>query len=109
VSALSGTFRVVDTFSEAFIGEVVVANTSGRAENWQVSLQMPDTVTELRTSWVDGTPPPTVRRTGQTVVFTGAAPVTSGAVAPLRFQFARTGSLITPVTCTVNAVRCGGA
>lgn len=106
---ISGTFRVVDTFSEAFIGEVTVTNASGRAVNWQVSLQLPDTVTELRTSWVDGTPPPAVRRTGQTVVFTGSQPVPSGAVAPLRFQFARTGSRIAPLACTVNDVQCGAA
>jgi hypothetical protein len=105
-ATVSGTFRVVDTFSEAFIGEVTVANASGQAVNWQVSLQLPDTVTELRTSWVDGAPPPEVRRTGQTIVFTGSQPVPSGAVAPLRFQFARTGSRIAPVNCTVNDVRC---
>ena len=107
-AVLSGTFRVVDTFTDAFIGEVVVANSSGAAVNWRVSLQLPDTVTELWTSWVDGTSPPAVNRTGQTVVFTGSQPVPSGAAAPLRFQFARTGG-VTPLSCTVNDVRCAGA
>ena len=108
-ASVSGTYRVVDTFPEGFIGEVMVRNGSGQAVRWQVSLQLPDTVTELRTSWVDGTPPPEVRRTGQTVVFTGSQAAPSGASVPLRFLFTRTGSRTTPLTCTVNDVRCGGA
>ncbi len=107
-ASVSGTYRVVDAFPGGFIGEVMVRNGSGQAVRWQVSMQLPDTVTELRSSWVDGTPPPQVRRTGQTVVFTGAQPVPSGGSVPLRFQFARTGSRMTPLTCTVNDVRCGG-
>jgi len=79
-----GTYRVVDTFPDGFIGEVAVANTSGKAASWQVTLQLPDTVTDLRTSWVDGSPPPTVRRTGQTVIFTSAQPVSPGAGARTR-------------------------
>lgn len=72
-------------------------------------MQLPDTVRELRTSWVDGAPPPDVRRTGQIVVFSGAQPVPPAAAAPLRFQFVRSGAGVVPLSCTVNEVRCTGA
>lgn len=105
---VTGSYRLVDSFADGFIGEVRVVNRSGRAANWEVAVVFSAAVTDLRASWVDGFPAPTVRRTGQLFVFTGAGPVAAGGAAPLRFHVSRAGRVVAPDTCAVNGTRCAG-
>jgi hypothetical protein len=103
---VTGRYQVVDSFPDGFIGEVRVVNRSSRAVGWQVRLDFPAGVGAVRASWVDGSPPPTVSRSGQRYVFTGATPLGAGATAPLRFHLTRTGTGNSPTRCQVNSAPC---
>lgn len=103
---LIGTFRVLQSFSDTFIGEVLVKNTTGKARNWTVVLRFPDNVGGLRTAWVEGAPQARQRRSGDTLTFTSTAPVAARSSVPLRFQFDSSGSERRPKVCTVNAASC---
>jgi hypothetical protein len=104
--ALTGRFIVVDTFSDSFIGEVRVTNTSRTARGWTVRLRFPASVGDLRNFWVEGAPQPKLQRSGDLLTFTSGAPVAAGKAAQLRFQLDRDGSGIRPSTCSVNGTAC---
>lgn len=103
---VTGRYRVVESFNDSFIGEVLVSNATTRARDWTVRLRFPANVGDLRTFWVDGAPQPTLRRSGAEFVFTSGAPVAGRGTAPLRFQFSRTGTVNTPAACSVNGAAC---
>lgn len=103
---VTGAYRVIDTFSDSFIGEVAIANSSSGAAGWRVELRFGDDVGDLRTAWVEGSAQPTTRRSGQTYVFTARAAVAGGRTVPLRFQFDRSGRSDEPIRCMVNGERC---
>ncbi|GAA4679618.1 cellulose binding domain-containing protein [Phytohabitans rumicis] len=105
---LTGRYRVVESFSDTFIGEVRVANSANGARNWTVRLEFPANVGGLRTFWVEGAQQPKLQRSGNAFIFTSGASVGAGKVALLRFQFNRTGSVSTPTACSVNGTACSG-
>jgi hypothetical protein len=107
-SPVTGRYRVVDSYADAFIGEVLVANSSGTDRDWRVELRFPPAVGELITSWVESAPQATLRRSGNTYVWTSGAPVAAHAEVALRFHFHRSGSGDLPSSCTVGGSACTG-
>jgi len=101
-----GTYRVLDSYGDNFIGEVLVTNTSPQDQNWTVTLRMPGTVGRLNTSWVEGAPQATLSTSGATYTWRSGVPVPSRSSVPLRFQFFRSGTENHATTCTTNGVAC---
>jgi hypothetical protein len=105
---VSGRYRVVDSYGDAFIGEVLIGNTAGRDSDWRAELRFPAAVGDLVTSWVESAPQATLRRSGDTYVWSSGVPVPARGQVALRFHFSRTGSGDLPVSCTVNGRECAG-
>ncbi|BCB85690.1 cellulose binding domain-containing protein [Phytohabitans suffuscus] len=103
---LTGRYRTVQTFEGGFIGEVLVTNSGTAGRTWTVRLRFPSTIGPMRTFWVENAPQATLKQEGDVFAFTGSAPVGPGASVALRFQFDRTTSVTTPLTCTVNGTAC---
>ena len=105
---LSGRYRVLDSYADAFIGEVLITNSAGRAGDWRVELRFPAGVGELITSWVESAPQATLRRSGDAYVWSSGVPVAAQEQVALRFHFGRTGGGDRPSACTVNGRGCTG-
>ncbi|MEU8615791.1 hypothetical protein AB0C29_48205 [Actinoplanes sp. NPDC048791] len=105
---VSGRYRVVDSYDNAFIGEVLVANSSGRDSDWRVELRFPPDVGDLITSWVESAPQATLRRSGDSFIWSSGVPVPARGQVALRFHFSRSGSGNLPSACTVNGQGCSG-
>lgn len=103
-----GRYQVLNSYGGSFIGEVLVSNTSARDSGWQVQLRFPAAVGELITAWVEGAPQATLRRSGDSYIWSSGAPVAAGAQVPLRFHFNRSGTGNLPSSCTVNGGSCTG-
>jgi len=99
---VSGHYHVLNSFSDSFIGEVLLTNRTGAAQNWSVTLTYPG---RLRTSWLEGLPQPTLVQHGQTYTWTSSVPLDAGSSGQLRFQFDTVGAE-TPGTCAVNGSPC---
>ena len=109
VPTVTGHYRVTAPYDREFIGEVLVTNTGGQPENWVVELTFPDDVGDLRTSWVESQPQPTLTRSGDRYIWRSGVPVGPGASHALRFQYAHTGTGGRPRSCTVNGSPCSYA
>jgi len=105
---VSGHYRVMDSYADSFIGEVLVANSSGSDRDWRVELRFPAAVGDLITSWVEGAPQATLRRSGASYIWSSGVPVPAGSQVPLRFHFRSAGSGNLPTACTVNGGACTG-
>ncbi|MFI7542600.1 hypothetical protein [Actinoplanes sp. NPDC049599] len=105
---VSGRYRVIDSYGDAFIGEVLVANAGGRDSDWRVELRFPAAVGDLITSWVESAPQATLRRSGDGYVWSSGVPVPAGGQVALRFHFSRSATGNLPLTCTVNGRSCAG-
>ena len=105
---VSGHYRVMDSYADSFIGEVLVANSAGSDRDWRVELRFPATVGDLVTSWVEGAPQATLSRSGAGYIWSSGVPVPAHSQVPLRFHFSRSGSGNLPSACTVNGSACTG-
>jgi hypothetical protein len=105
---VTGRYRVVSSFADGFIGEVLIVNTTDRDRNWTARLRFRDNVGELRTSWVESAPQATLTTAGAEFVWISGVPVPARSEVALRFHFSRTGSGDRPRTCTVNGAACTG-
>lgn len=103
---MTGRYRVVDSFADGFIGEVLVANTTGAARDWTVRLRFSDDVGALRTSWVEGAPQASLDVAGDTFVWSSGAPVAARSSVALRFHVNRSGTDEQPSACSVNGTTC---
>ncbi|MBO4209276.1 cellulose binding domain-containing protein [Micromonospora echinofusca] len=108
-AAMTGRYRVLESYRDSFIGEVRVVNTSTTAQNWSVRLTFPKEVDRLRTHWVESAAQAAASRSGSAYVFTSGAPLGPGQTAYLRMHFHRSGSTDRPTGCTVNGVACAVA
>ncbi|GGN41162.1 hypothetical protein FHR83_002921 [Actinoplanes campanulatus] len=106
VPTVTGRYRVMAPYDREFIGEVLVTNSGAAPAGWVVELTFPDEVGELRTSWVESAPQATLSRSGDRYIWRSGAPVAVGSSAPLRFQYAHTGTGGRPSSCTVNGTPC---
>lgn len=104
--ALTGTYRVVESFDDGFIGEVLIANRTGQDRDWTVRLRFGGNVGRLITSWVESAPQATLSTAGDTFTWRSGVPVAGGGRVALRFHFARSGSGDRPVSCTVDGTAC---
>ncbi len=104
---VTGRYRVVESFPDGFIGEVLVVNSTGSDRGWTVRLRFPDDVGALRTSWVEAAPQASLSTSGDTFTWSSGVPVPARSSVALRFHFARPGSDERPRTCTVNGAACG--
>ncbi|MEH1127073.1 hypothetical protein [Micromonospora sp. CPCC 206061] len=105
-TTVTGRYQVLDSFGDSFIGEVLVSNRESSPQHWTVRLRFPSNVGNLRTFWVEGAPQGSMRRSGDTYIFTSGVPVNGRSSVPLRFHYDRVGSGDTPSSCTVNGATC---
>lgn len=105
-ATVTGRYQVLDSFGDSFIGEVLVSNSESAPQNWTVRLRFPSNVGNLRTFWVEGAPQGSMRRSGDTYIFTSGVPVNGRSSVPLRFHYDRVGRGDTPSSCTVNGAAC---
>lgn len=82
---MTGTYRVLNSYDDAFIAEVLVSNGGRTAVNWTVVLRFPGTVGRLITSWVESAPQASLTSSGQTYTWRSGVPVPAGSSVPLRF------------------------
>ncbi|GAA4722882.1 cellulose binding domain-containing protein [Phytohabitans rumicis] len=104
--AVTGDYRVLNSYGDSFIAEVLVTNSSGSGRDWTVRLQFPTNVGRLHTFWVEGAPQATLQRLGPAYVFTSGVEVPARSSVPLRFQFERWGQDNDPSACAVNGTPC---
>ncbi|MGC5322565.1 cellulose binding domain-containing protein [Micromonospora arida] len=102
--AMTGRYRVVQSFDGGFIGEVAMLNTSGRSRGWTVRLEFSGG--RLVTAWVEGVPQGTIRQSDDGFTYVSGVEVSPGGSVSLRFHLERSPS--TPRECTVDGVRCNG-
>lgn len=103
--AVTGTYRVVQSFGDGFIGEVLIRNAAGRDLDWRAELRFPQ-ADRLITSWVESAPQATLAASGDRFVWSSGVPVPAGGEVALRFHFARAGALDRPASCVVNDTTC---
>lgn len=104
--AVTGRYRVVESYRNSFIGEVLVTNVSATPQEWTVRLTFPADVDRLRTFWVESASQPGLSRSGSAYVFTGVVPLAAGQRATLRVHYDRSGTVNRPTGCTTNGVNC---
>jgi len=102
--AMTGRYRVVQSFDGGFIGEVAMVNTSVRSRGWTVRLEFSGG--RLVTAWVEGVPQGTIRQSDDGFTYVSGVEVSPGGSVSLRFHMERAPS--TPRECTVDGVRCNG-
>jgi hypothetical protein len=100
---VSGHYHVLNSFADSFIGEVLLTNRTGAGQNWVVTLTYPG---NLRTSWLESLPQPTLVQRGHTFTWTSSVPLAAGSSGQLRFQFDKVNGSETPDDCTVNGSPC---
>ncbi|MEU8391920.1 cellulose binding domain-containing protein [Micromonospora sp. NPDC048843] len=103
-SAMTGRYRVVQSFDGGFIGEVAMVNTSTRSRGWTVRLEFSGG--RLVTAWVEGVPQGTIRQSDDGFTYVSGVDVSPGGSVSLRFHMERAPS--TPRECTVDGARCNG-
>jgi hypothetical protein len=103
-SAVSGRYRVVQSFDGGFIGEVLIVNASGVDRGWTVRFEFAGG--RLVTTWVEGVPQGTVRQFDGGFTYVSGVDVPAGGSVALRFHLERAST--TPRGCTVDGVRCSG-
>ncbi|WP_410816077.1 cellulose binding domain-containing protein [Micromonospora sp. 050-3] len=102
--AMTGRYRVVQSFDGGFIGEVAMVNTSARSRGWTVRLEFSGG--RLVTAWVEGVPQGTVRQSDNGFTYVSGVEVSPGGSVSLRFHMERASH--TPRECTVDGARCNG-
>lgn len=101
-----GRYQVVDSYGDSFIGQVLITNEPGADRSWTVVLEFPSDVGDLRTSWLEGLPQPTLSRAGRTFTWRSTTPLAAGATGMLRFHFDRPGAADQPSRCLTNGRAC---
>ncbi|MET8091160.1 cellulose binding domain-containing protein [Micromonospora sp. NPDC005220] len=102
--AMTGRYRVVQSFDGGFIGEVSMVNTSALSRGWTVRLEFSGG--RLVTAWVEGVPQGTIQQRADGFTYVSGVDVSPGGSVSLRFHMERASH--TPRECTVDGVRCGG-
>jgi hypothetical protein len=102
-------FLVVRWVGEAlapFRGQVVIANTTGKAQDWTLELAFPDNVGKLLVFWIDGSEKPRLHRVDNRHFFTSVTPVDPKSQVVLKVKFTRAGDDVDPEICELNGSQC---
>jgi hypothetical protein len=100
---VSGQYHVLNSYDDSFIGEVLLTNHTSAGQNWVVTLTYAG---NLRTSWLESLPQPTLVQRGHTFTWSSSVPLAAGSTGQLRFQFDKVGGSETPDACTVDGSPC---
>jgi hypothetical protein len=103
---VTGRYRVLESYGDSFIGEVLLTNVTGRPQSWRVTLVVPSSVTGLRTSWLESLPQPRLAVSGRTYTWTSSVDLAARSTGQLRFHFERDGGAVNPSSCTVDGASC---
>jgi len=101
-TALTGHYRVVESHTAGFLGEVVISNTSSTGRDWAAQLTFPDG--RLVTAWVAGMAQGTARRVDGGFTYRSGAALPGGASVTLRFLME--GGKSNPTSCTIDGEAC---
>ncbi|MEH1102602.1 cellulose-binding protein [Micromonospora sp. CPCC 205561] len=101
---VSGRYRVVESYADGFVGEVLVSNASSTGRPWAARLTFPDG--RLGSAWLEGAPQGTAQRIDDGFTYRSGQDLAGGASARLRFYVESPQSR--PTTCTVEGRGCGG-
>ncbi|MGC5331317.1 cellulose binding domain-containing protein [Micromonospora sp. DT62] len=102
VSPLTGRYRVVESYADGFVGEVLVGNTSSAGREWTTRLTFPGA--RLGGAWIEGAPQGTAQRIDDGFTYRSGGDLPGGASVTLRFYVQGTQSR--PTSCTVDGVSC---
>ncbi|MEU9509215.1 cellulose binding domain-containing protein [Micromonospora sp. NPDC048170] len=103
-SPMSGRYRVVQSYSDGFVGEVVVSNASSTGRGWAARLTFQDG--RLDSAWIENAPQGTAQRIDDGFTYRSGHDLAGGASVVLRFYVA--GRQSSPTTCTVDGRACRG-
>lgn len=103
---VTGQYRVLESYGDSFIGEVLLTNTTGAPQSWRVTVVVPASVTGLRTSWLESLPQPRHSVSGRTHTWTSTVDLAARSTGQLRFHFERDGGAVSPSSCTVDGASC---
>ncbi len=103
---VTGTYRVIASYGDSFIGEVLITNSTSTGRHWTVELRFPANVGRLRAFWVESARQPAMDRSTTGYTFTSAVSISGRSSVPLRFHFDRTKASDAPPSCTVNGMAC---
>ncbi|RLK12525.1 cellulose binding domain-containing protein [Micromonospora sp. M71_S20] len=101
-SPLTGRYRVVESYADGFVGEVLVSNASSAGRGWTARLTFPGA--RLGSAWIEGAPQGTAQRIDDGFTYRSGGDLPGGASATLRFYVQGTQSR--PASCTVEGGAC---
>ncbi|TDC78286.1 cellulose-binding protein [Micromonospora sp. KC606] len=104
--SVTGRYSKLNDYGDAFIGEVLLTNTTSGSRSWTVRLVLPRG--RLVTAWVEGAPQGSARMSDGVFTYTSGVDLGPRDTVPLRFHFEQTGGNNRPSSCTVNGVTCSG-
>lgn len=101
---LTGRYRVLESYRDSFVAQVVVDNDSARSRDWVVELLFPGNVKDIQASSTGSG----VSVTSSNGHFTlrGTSSLAAGESVTLRLRFDRNGTVNQPSQCTVNGIGC---
>ncbi|MFG1890958.1 cellulose binding domain-containing protein [Micromonospora sp. NPDC049051] len=101
-SPVTGRYRLVESFADGFVGEVLITNTSSTRRGWTAQLTFPGT--RLSSAWVEGTTQGTAQRIDDGFTYRSGVDLPAGGSATLRFYVQ--GAQSRPASCTVDGSAC---
>ncbi|MGC4788300.1 cellulose binding domain-containing protein [Micromonospora sp. DT178] len=101
-SPLTGRYRVVESYADGFVGEVLVSNASSTGRGWTARLTFPGA--RLGSAWIEGAPQGTAQRIDDGFTYRSGGDLPGGASTTLRFYVQGTQSR--PASCTVEGGAC---
>ncbi|MCL7455816.1 cellulose binding domain-containing protein [Micromonospora sp. MSM11] len=101
-SPLTGRYRVVESYADGFVGELLVGNTSSTGREWTARLTFPGA--RLGSAWIEGAPQGMAQRIDDGFTYRSGGDLPGGASATLRFYVQ--GAQSRPTSCSVDGGAC---
>ncbi|MEH0974742.1 cellulose binding domain-containing protein [Micromonospora sp. CPCC 205546] len=101
-SPVTGRYRVLESYADGFVGEVLLSNTSVTGRGWTARLTFPGA--RLGSAWIEGGPQGTAQRIEDGFTYRSGGDLPPGASTALRFYVQGTQSR--PAGCTVDGAAC---
>jgi hypothetical protein len=103
---VTGGYRVLESYGDSFIGQVLLTNTTTAPQGWRVTVVVGSGVSGLRVAWLESLPQPTLNRSGRTYTWTSSQPLAARSTGQLKFHFERSGRSNSLESCTVDGAAC---